>query len=361
MRNLFLKIATKMNWRVLVTIIGVAACVTYMTGTSAMVGGLKSGTEALAARVEEGPYLIFRGDSLLTSSIPGSDTSDIGMNFTTCWVEEVKVLIGDSFLTQTFAVACNDPLNQVGLGLENVSESEVWIGRAVFDNAAAKNLSLPWGSIITLAYGNETKNLSRTKIWSGMFSDEWVILNTNTLENLTSSHREQSFLLVPKDKKKEVSLLKEKGYQVVPTTGTVEFFQESIAQVEQDLWSIALTSLLIIFLLVLSLLGVEVHYRKKDIDILRSLGASPGLILGIFLGQTLFISSFGAVLGVALGIITTNFVISFSSLVGYATLITPEITFQSTIMPIILAICSGLAGGVLPAYFASRRRERRAD
>ena len=361
MRNVFLKMATRMNWRVLVTVVGVAACVMYLTGTTSMVEGLQAGTQGLAAQVNQGPYLIHEGDSLTTSSIERDIVLELEGDVTACWVLEVAVLAQYAFVDDTYVVACEDPDDQLGLDLRNFTQERIWIGLALKQKILDRNLSASWGSLITLEYGSENITLPIVRIlgWS-VFSEEWAVVPQDILLNLSQDQeKELSFLLVPRESKGDISHLESLGYHAIPTTGTVKFFEMGIEQVEQDLWGIVFSSALVITILVFSLLGIEVRSRERDIKILNQIGGGRGLVMGIFLTQALFISIFGALLGVSMGVIATNFITSWSSLFGYASFITPQITFNSVGVPIIMALAFGLIGGAIPAYTASTLRRRK--
>ncbi|MCK5290585.1 MAG: FtsX-like permease family protein [Thermoplasmata archaeon] len=361
MKNVFVKMATRMNWRVLVTVIGVAACVMYLNGTTSMVEGLDVGTEALAARVNQGPYLVFEGDSLASSAIDESALLQLESNVTSCWALEVSILAQYVFVDESYVVACEDPDNLLNMDLKNFTTENIRIGRNLKENILEHNLSASRGSLITLEYQGENETLSVYRASGvGMFSDDWAVVHPTIISNLTDDPpMELSFLLVPLENQGDINYLKSQGYHAVPTTGTVEFFDRGMSEVAGNLWGIIFSSAIVITILVFSLLGIEVRYREKDIKIMSQIGASPGLVMSVFLGQALFISLLGALLGVSMGIVSTNFISSWSSLFGFTSFITPQMTFNSVVVPIIVAMVFGLIGGIFPAYLASGARRTR--
>ncbi len=361
MKNVFVKMATRMNWRVLVTVIGVAACVMYLNGTTAMVEGLEAGTLGLTARVEQGPYLIYEGGSLLTSSIDDNVLDKLDGDAASCSFSEVSVLSSDIPVDETHMVACDDPEDVLELDLRNLSAGDIWLGETIRDRLQDLNLSAYIGAQVVLERQseNETK-IVRSILRGTVFSEDWVLVHPQTFFNLTQgSFEDYSFILVPVENSEDISRLESEGYEAIPTTGTIKFFQTGLAQVENDLWGIVFSSALVITILVFSLLGIEVKYREQDIKIMSQIGAGSALIMGVFLTQALFISAFGALLGVSMGVVATSFISSWSSLFGYASFVTPQMTFNSVVVPILTAIIFGLIGGIFPSYLASRTRRRR--
>ncbi len=356
MKNVFVKMATRMNWRVLVTVIGVAACVMYLNGTTSMVEGLDVGTDALAARVNQGPYLVYEGDSLISSSLDKNIVLQLEENVTSCWALEVSILAQYQFVDKNYVVACEDPDNQLNMDLRNFTEDKIRIGSELRSKILDMNLSASRGSLITLEHQtvNATLPIHRFSMES-LFSTKWAVVPPHIILNLSQDQNKMfSFLLVPRENDKDISSLKFMGLHVVPTTGTVKFFEIGISQVQKDLWGIVFSSAIVITILVSSLLGIEVRYREKDIRIMSQMGASPGLVMGVFLGQALFITVLGTLLGISMGVVATNFICSWSSLFGYASFIAPQMTFSSLAVPTIVALTFGLIGGIFPSYIGSR-------
>ena len=134
----------------------------------------------------------------------------------------------------------------------------------------------------------------------------------------------------------------------------VEFFELGFYQVEGNLWGVVISSAFIIVILVYNIMRIETQYRTPDIKIIKYLGASPKIILYVFLSQALFISCIGAVLGLALGIIAANAIVSSSQLLGFTSVLVPRITLYVIGLPLIMALFVGLIGGFFPAYRASK-------
>ncbi|MCK4444912.1 MAG: FtsX-like permease family protein, partial [Thermoplasmata archaeon] len=303
--------------------------------------------------------LVYEGDSLISSAIGTGVTDQLGGNVTSCWALEVSILAQYVFVDDNYVIACEDPDNQLKMDLRNFTGDSIKIGSYLRVMILNMNLSASRGSLLTLEHQaeNATLTLDRFSI-SSIFSNDWAVVPPQVLLNLSQDQEmEFSFLLVPRENVDDVDTLVAQGFNSVPTTGTVEFFEMGISDVGGNLWGIIFSSAIVITILVFSLLGIEVKYRENDIKIMSQIGASPGLIMCVFLSQALFISILGALLGVSMGVVATNFISSWSSLFGFTSFITPQMTFNSVGVPIIVAITFGLIGGIFPAYLASGARK----
>lgn len=360
MRDVFLKMATRTNWRTLVTVIGIAACVMYVTGTTAMMAGLDTGTDALAARVREGPYLAYEGNSLGESRVPLSVLSQIEGNRTLCWCSPVDVEIDSVHVASTYAVTCNDTSGMIKPDIASFSGTELWMGYRLKERAEAMNITLQKGDevVLDLPQGNLSVEYQRTYSFGYIFSTDWVLVSENATPPIGPGQGFASFLLIPKENTDDLERLRGEGLTLIPTTGTVAFFQGGIDQVESTLYVISMSTSVVIAVLVASLMSVEVHYRKNDIEILRQIGGSPSLITGIFALQTLYVSVFGGLLGITLGYVITSSITSFSPLLGYASFIVPQATIGSVLVPFLLALAFGLIGGLPVAALAARKLKK---
>ena len=70
--------------------------------------------------------------------------------------------------------------------------------------------------------------------------------------------------------------------------------------------------------------------------------------------KSLFITLMGGIIGVALGYCTASAIASLSSIFNVTTFVVPVASFDSVILPVIIAMISGLIGGSWPAIRASR-------
>ncbi len=99
-------------------------------------------------------------------------------------------------------------------------------------------------------------------------------------------------------------------------------------------------------------IAMSVRERVREVGILKTLGYTPGTILGIILGEALVIALTGGVVGVLLAFLTTGFVRKMPTLMSQLQ--------QLTLAPSVAAVCLGVAAAIgllsalIPALNASR-------
>lgn len=99
---------------------------------------------------------------------------------------------------------------------------------------------------------------------------------------------------------------------------------------------------------ILTLMSIAVAERRGEIGLLTALGAPPGLVLRLFLGEAAILGALGGLLGVVIGLTG----------LGLLHLAIPALPFAPRMDYLLiaeaLALLIGLAAGVLPAMSAAR-------
>lgn len=108
--------------------------------------------------------------------------------------------------------------------------------------------------------------------------------------------------------------------------------------------SIASISLIVGGIGIMNIMLVSVTERTKEIGIRMSVGATGGNILSQFLIEAITLSLLGGLLGVTLGIITSNLI---SKIAGWTTLVSPE--------SIALAFLFSAAVGIFFGFYPARK------
>jgi hypothetical protein len=362
MKKMVFKLSAQGNKRILFTVVGIAVCIMYLTGTIGMVEGLNAGTTQLSSRVKQGPLLVYK-NSLNESFIPFSTTNELSGEFTPYRIVEVQVSANSTSILKTYALSSDNLTEQLGETSQNV-----FLGKGIIDFANNLNISLNIDDNLTLEAheGSTNSSFNATYITlaleSLLFPNDWIIASEETILTLKSPlEGGYSFLVVPQNNTADLQYLKSKGYDTVQTASFLTFFERGIFQIEEDLWGIIATSALVITILVYSIMSIEVQYKIEDIRILRYLGGSRKLVMAVFILKAFFISLLGGVLGVAMGVVAMNAITSFSPLIGFNTLVIPQASWQSVALPFFVALLFGLIGGLLPAYNASKLSIKRGD
>ncbi len=360
-------LSTKMNRRIFATIIGIAFCVTYLAGTTAMVGGLHNTTSNLANSFDQGPVLIYSDHDLAASRIdgallPGNDTTFVGFCFANVTLKDFH---GRS-MGNVFAVSVFDPEDTLGLNMTNESvDSGVWVGSELVRMLAERSISTSSNITYILNNGNLTSNIRLTALYSkgSILPDDWLLVPRATMDKLRPDLAgDYSFLMILESETPlENQPFHSSNAIATPTTGVVGFFEKGIYQVEKGLWGIVLMSGAMTTVLVYCIISIETEYSAPTIKILRGMGASREYVVRIFMMKALFITLVGGVLGTAMGFCAANAITSLSSLLKIMTFITPVADMKSIALPIFISVISGVIGGFWPAMKASRMFTPRRD
>jgi hypothetical protein len=366
--SIIARLSTKMNKRIFATIIGIAFCVTYLAGTSAMVGGLNETTATVAATFDQGPILIYSDEDFALSSIDSEDLPENVTNYVA--FSFVNVTLKDNYgkdAENIYVVSIFDPEDILGLNMTNESYySPVLVGTQLQE--MLRSYSIQTGTLerYWLTYNNQTANVQINALYppGSIFPDDWLLVPRNVIDTLKPEMSgDYSFLMIINTEMSSDDIWNIDGTNTKPTSGVVGFFEEGIHQVEDDLWTIIMITGLITSLLVYCIISIETEYNAPTIKILRGVGATRTFVIKIFILKSMFITLMGGILGTALGFCTASAISSASSVFGVMTFITPVATLNSILMPIFIALVSGLIGGFWPAVRASkmfslRRNER---
>ncbi|MED6343291.1 MAG: FtsX-like permease family protein, partial [Pseudomonadota bacterium] len=98
---------------------------------------------------------------------------------------------------------------------------------------------------------------------------------------------------------------------------------------------------------IFTIMTVAVNERKSEIGIMRAIGASQSRIRDVFLLESIFLSIFGAILGLLSGFMVINL----------ALLVYPDlpiaVAWEYIIFSVFISLFIGLVAGFLPARSAS--------
>ena len=359
--SLVAKLSTKMNRRIFATILGIAFCVTYLAGTTAMVGGLHDTTENLASSFDQGPVLVYTDEDFAVSNIDGNLLPTGNTTFVAFTFVNVTFLDDNGHSAENiYVVSIYDPQNTLGLNMTNESiNNDVWMGSKLSQNLGETGFNIvqsqPYYRLIN---GNNSFRISLHNEYTpgSIFPDDWLIIPRANMDQLRPEMEgNYSFIMIIDS---EILLENQLCYtsdtESRQTSSVVGFFEIGIYQVEQDLWGIILMSGLMTALLVYCIIAIETEYYAPTIKILRGMGANRSFVIQIFIYKALFITIVGGILGVAMGMCAAFAISSISSLLGVVSFITPTADLNSVVLPIIIAIMSGLIGGLWPAIKASR-------
>jgi len=140
----------------------------------------------------------------------------------------------------------------------------------------------------------------------------------------------------------------EEDITVVTQDAVLSTFESIFDMITMGLAGIAAISLFVAGVLIMNVMLVAVSQRTKEIGLLRALGAKQRHIVMLFLAEAVFLSFFGALLGLILGSAGSTLM----------TVVFPFLDFAAPtwamVAAVAIAVLSGLLFSILPARRAAR-------
>ena len=109
-----------------------------------------------------------------------------------------------------------------------------------------------------------------------------------------------------------------------------------------------------ILLVAFNTMAQSVRERTQELGVLKAVGFSDGLILGVVLGESLVIALLGGLAGLLLGLFVTKGLSQAGFIQTYFPLFT--VTGKDLLLGVVIATGLGLLAGILPAWQAMRLR-----
>ena len=132
-----------------------------------------------------------------------------------------------------------------------------------------------------------------------------------------------------------------------------EFRDSQLAQFDQILgllYALLLLAVLIALVGIVNTLALSIYERTREIGLLRAVGMTRVQLRRMIRGEALIVASFGAILGLIIGIVFGRAIVEALSDQG----ISFSLPVGQLIVFLILSGLAGLLAGVLPARRASR-------
>ncbi len=328
---------------------GIAVCSMYSTGAMVLLDGLEAGSHSVMDRLEVGPYLSYRGNfpDLIPTPLPGNPLEGtVGPG----WLRPASLTFGNSTVSVRLLSSDHPGFVEI-LSLPLPSPKEVRISRSLM-----QELGLTAGSsaVVDSDLGSESLDIVELPRAAIGLPERWVMLDDGDLRQIASVDPEEyDFLLVTA--RQDALDLASEGYTVQSLSSGADFFLDGLDQARKIVLGIVVASSIAVAALTFSLLSLEVRYRHKEMEGLRALGMDDRGLLWMYGLQMTFILIAGSVLGLSMGIVVANGLVSFSPFFGLSTVITPQITATGLLIPLISSLVAGAAGGATTIALTLRR------
>jgi putative ABC transport system permease protein len=140
----------------------------------------------------------------------------------------------------------------------------------------------------------------------------------------------------------------EEDITVVTQDAVLATFESIFGMITMGLAGIAAISLIVAGVLIMNVMLVAVSQRTKEIGLLKALGAKERHIVALFLAEAVFLSLFGALLGLLLGNAGTRLLGTVFPILDFSA------PTWAMVAAVGVAVTSGLLFSILPARRAAR-------
>ncbi|MCZ6476016.1 MAG: ABC transporter permease [Gammaproteobacteria bacterium] len=140
----------------------------------------------------------------------------------------------------------------------------------------------------------------------------------------------------------------EEDITVVTQDAVLATFESIFGMITMGLAGIAAISLIVAGVLIMNVMLVAVSQRTKEIGLLKALGAKERHIVALFLAEAVFLSLFGALLGLILGNAGTRLLGTVFPILDFSA------PTWAMVAAVGVAVTSGLLFSILPARRAAR-------
>jgi hypothetical protein len=315
-----------------------AICSAYLTGTLALVNGLRAGAQVASSNLPDPPLVAFRGSDLEGSRIAAEELRDLRGAHAAFYLLGVSVVAGSGFQRETYAVAVDDPGDVARLG--------VWAPAA--DGVASVGPDL-WGDVEAFGADPSVLHVDGLPLETILHPEQifvpndWVIVSLGTMKALGGPEA-PNFLLVTEASDGEA--LADRGYDVIPAAGSSAFLRQGVEGASRTLASLVGATTAVALLLVSSLMALEVRHRGPELRLLRALGGSRRTVARFVIAQGAYVGLLGALLGIALGTMASHGLASIAPYVGVTNVLEPRVDGWALLLNLAVVPLSALAGGL---------------
>ena len=195
-----------------------------------------------------------------------------------------------------------------------------------------------------------TRNVTVSgKFSSGMFPSTWILGTEDLLMALMGESEERfNYAIVLSLNFMDAAAREEGGFCIQDMLGVLDFLGTSVDEVENDALWVLVPSAFAIAVLAYCFIGSEISDRRHDIGILKTIGAGRSRVLQYLLLNSVIISTWGGLLGLALGIVV-SYAISTAASAYFTSVFVLEIHESLLVISFLTTLAAGVAGGFLPS------------
>ena len=312
----------------------IALCTMFVVASFSVVAGLQNSMDVLMANFDEEYFIITK---------PGGSAPAAFED-----VEVTSVAADAAF--GLFAFAILEP-EGVEVTAFSISDDAAILGEVheVVGNETLAGTSLGLDGCYTITAADSRPITITGEFSSSIFSANWLLCSRDVMISMTgASEAESNFAITMTPSGEQVEALERLGFVVQPMASVLEFLEAGVDEIRTDAMWVLAPSSFVIAVLAYSFLGSEMVDKRREIGILKMLGASRRRILGYTMGSAILITSYGAALGLALGIVLSYAVATTASHV-FTSVFVIEIRESVLAAAFLVTMAAGVLGTIIPA------------
>jgi putative ABC transport system permease protein len=259
---------------------------------------------------------------------------------------------------------------EAGRLLEDGDDKAVVLGYNFYVDKVGLNKPVLPGD--TVAINDENfKVVGIIKKKGSFIFDNIVLINEKSMQDLLGYGDEVDLIAVQVKNKDEINFAKseieklmrerrdvkegEEDFEVSTPQSSLDTVNSILNGVKIFISIIAFISIFVGTIGIINTMTTSVLERKKDIGVMKAIGARNSHIFTIFLIESGLLGLVGAILGVALGMTAGYFgTLAIGNFIG--SLIQPQIDPMLIILPIVGGFILGAIAGIVPALQAAKQR-----
>ena len=312
---------------------GIAVCTMFIVASFSVVGGLRTSMDTLKDNFSEDTFLATKPGTSGPDFFSELSVHEVARNSALGILADVVVY---PYGTRVMAFAVS--------GNPSVLPEQFY----VTGTDAMRGDRFPYAGNMTL----QDKTSIDVSIVGGysstVFPSNWLLCSAATLQTLTGHADMFNFIVVKGPSPADRAYLEDRGFSIQPLTSIVEFLDSGIGEIESDAFWILIPSSFVIAVLAYAFVGIETSDRRHDIGIIKTVGAGRWRILSYLLLNALVISTWGGLVGIALGVVLSYGISTVASSL-FTSVFVVRASESVILISLVAAAGAGLVGALGPA------------
>ena len=309
----------------------IALCTMFIVASFSVVSGLQASMDSLVGNFEEEFCIV---------TYPGAGAPSM-------FHRDAVDSVDDAAAFGIFMSVWIDPLEGAITAFTVVDEHAILRESLTVDgNEALAGSQLALSGFITLDGVDATVSGTFS---SSIFSSSWLLCSHDLMMTLAGvGGSEFNFAIIQKPSPEQVAALNDEGFVVQPMVAILGFLQSGVGEVRSATMWVLVPSSFVVAVLMYCFLGTEVIDKRREIGVLKAIGAGRKRLVTYLMTDALLITAWGAALGLALGIILSYGIATTASHL-FTSVFTVEVEERLLLLAYGTTLFAGIAGTLLPA------------